>query len=104
MPDTPWTTSQKIDRTAKATVSAEAMMAYTRNYTNFVLSDYDRKQADEDAATATKTLFYHSLWIMVGASTSAVMIAMGCDIYLSIAVGAIVSLCQEIWDKIKGTG
>lgn len=100
MSDTPWTTSQQTSREMPKYVTADAMMAYTR----ITLRNYDADQAEKDAKTATLTLFYHSLWIAVGAVVAAVMVTLGCDVYLSISVGATCSFGQEAWDKIKGTG
>jgi hypothetical protein len=44
------------------------------------------------------------MWIIIGAIVAAIMVALGCDVFLSISVGAVVSLGQEILDFIKGTG
>jgi hypothetical protein len=99
MSDKPWTTSQKIDRAAKF-CTAEGMMAYVR----ITLRNYDADQAAEDRKTARLTLIFHAMWIIIGAIVAAIMVALGCDVFLSISVGAIVSLGQEILDFIKGTG
>ena len=100
MSDKPWTTSQQISREAPQYVTAQAMMAYTR----ITLRNYDADQAEQDRKTARLTLIFHAMWIIIGATVAAIMVALGCDVFLSISVGAVVSLGQEILDFIKGTG
>lgn len=100
MSDKPWTTSQKISRDMPQYVTAQAMMAYTR----ITLRDYDAEQAAADKHTRKLTLIFHAMWIILGALVAAIMVALGCDVFLSISVGAAVSLGQEILDFIKGTG
>jgi hypothetical protein len=99
MSDKPWTTSQQVSREFKP-CSAEAMMAYVR----ITLRNYDADQAAQDRKTAQLTLIFHGMWIIIGAIVAAIMVALGCDVFLSISVGAVVSLGQEILDFIKGTG
>jgi hypothetical protein len=99
MSDKPWTTSRQVNREFKP-CSAEAMMAYVRT----TLRNYDADQAAQDRKTAQLTLIFHGMWIIIGAIVAAIMVALGCDVFLSISVGAVVSLGQEILDFIKGTG
>jgi hypothetical protein len=89
-----------MPETKNQAITAEGMMAYVR----VQMTMRNEADAQADKIEHQRTFAWHVSLVITGVALAAVAAFFGLDIYLSIALGGIPQVTQEIIDIVKDIG